>query len=271
MGVHIDHQGFESARCGFQQERGIDRELPGRAQIDMDQPEHRKSSGDLRLHPGEGDPGACRASHRHGAAPDESRIAFLDPERTADGILREPELPTVLVHQRNAGIDVHAASQRGRGCREEWRMRRARSVATVDFRARVYVRTSADEWIEVTRRGAESASVRASGTSEAALVTSARVTAGSYDRVRVRFEEVNANVTSFRIGVGTLLSGSFHVSSEGGHAGTVEREGSFEIRGGSSARLLIDLNSGAWLSRANTQTRAVSRADFESAVRLRVE
>jgi hypothetical protein len=147
----------------------------------------------------------------------------------------------------------------------------AGAEGTVDFRARVYVRTSAGEWIEVTRRGAESASVRASGTGEAALVTSARVAAGSYDRVRVRFEEVNANVTSFRVGVGTLLSGSFHVSSEGGHAATVERDGSFEIRGGSSARLLIDLNSGAWLSRANAQTRAVSRADFESAVRLRVE
>jgi hypothetical protein len=142
---------------------------------------------------------------------------------------------------------------------------------TVDFRARVYVRTTAGEWIEVTKRGAESARVQASGTSQAALVTSARVAAGSYDRVRVRFEEVNANVTSLRIGVGTLLTGSFHVQAEGGHAGTVERDGSFEIRGGSSARLLIDLNSGAWLSRANTQTRAVSRADFESAVHLRVE
>jgi hypothetical protein len=142
---------------------------------------------------------------------------------------------------------------------------------TVDFRARVFVRTTAGEWVEVTRRGAESASVQASGTGQAALVTSARVAAGSYNRVRVRFEEVNANVTSFRIGFGTLLTGSFHVQSEGGHAGTVERDGSFEIRGGSSSRLLIDLNSGAWLSRANTQTRAVSRADFESAVRLRVE
>jgi hypothetical protein len=135
----------------------------------------------------------------------------------------------------------------------------------------VFVRSTAGEWIEITRRGAESARVQASGTSRAALVTSARVAAGSYDRMRVRFEEVNADVTSLRLGVGTMLTGSFHVQSEGGHAGTVERDGSFEVSGGSSSSLVIDLNSGAWLSRANAETRAVSRADFESAVRLRVE
>jgi hypothetical protein len=142
---------------------------------------------------------------------------------------------------------------------------------TLRFRARVYVRSSAGEWIEVTRRGAESATVKASGTGEAVVIATARVAAGSYDRVRVRFEEVEAEVTSFRFGLGSLLSGSFRVESDGSQAATVESAAPFEVRAGSSARLVMDLNSSAWLQRADTQTRTVSRADFENAVRLRVE
>lgn len=142
---------------------------------------------------------------------------------------------------------------------------------TVRIRARVYVRSEAGQWIEVTRRGAESATVRASGTGEAVVLGTARVAAGSYNRVRVRFEEVEANVVSFRIGVGPLLSGSFRVESQGSGGATVEREQAFEIHAGSSARLVMDLNSSAWLERANAQTRVVSRSDFEGAVRLRVE
>lgn len=139
---------------------------------------------------------------------------------------------------------------------------------TVTFQARLYVRTDAGSWLEVTPRSAQGATVDASGRSTSEVFASGRVAAGSYNRVRVVFERVEADVTGgITIGTG-LLTGRVQVDLGGGGEAVVERNVDVTVESGSSATLLVDLNSDAWLSSASSQTRTVSRASFESAVRV---
>lgn len=140
---------------------------------------------------------------------------------------------------------------------------------TVDVRARVYLLAEAGQWVEVTQGGAAEATVSASGSGGGAMLARARVDGRSYGRVRVVFERVEADVSGgVVVGVGSLLQGRVTVDLAGGGQAVVEREVDVTVRSGSSAELTIDLNSDAWLSRANAETRTVSRADFEAAVRV---
>jgi hypothetical protein len=141
----------------------------------------------------------------------------------------------------------------------------------IRFRVRVYARAEGGEWIELTRRGAEEARVQASGRAHAVAMSSAWMREGRYDRVRVEFEEVEATDVRVQLNLGTLLTGSLGVRREGGSAGRVEEPIGWTVRDGGAHRLLIDLNSSAWMRRADPQSRAVARADFESAVRVRAE
>jgi hypothetical protein len=141
---------------------------------------------------------------------------------------------------------------------------------TVEFRARVYVRSSvnASQWVEVTNQAAQRVRVDASGRQGATTFATAQVDAHSYNRVRVVFEEVKADVTGgIRIGTG-LLTGEIRVDLGGSGETVVERNIDVTLSEGTSATLVIDLNTDAWLSRADAQSRTVSRAEFESAVRL---
>lgn len=137
---------------------------------------------------------------------------------------------------------------------------------TVDFRARVYAQSSTGSWVELTRRAAERLVVDASGRGEAKVVTTAGVAAGSYNRVRVVFEEVKADVSGgIRIGAG-LLTGVVTVDLRSDSQVVVERSVNVDLSGGGSAQLLINLNADAWLSQASAQSHTVSEAAFESAV-----
>ncbi|HEX2095008.1 MAG TPA: DUF4382 domain-containing protein [Longimicrobiaceae bacterium] len=142
---------------------------------------------------------------------------------------------------------------------------------TVEFRARVWARTDAGEWVELTRRTVERVTVDASGRGEAKVFATTSVEAGGYNRVRVVFEEVQANVTGgIQIGLGGVLTGQVRVDLQSDSQVTVEREVDAEAEAGASTQLLIDLNSDAWLGSTNTQTRTVSEAQFQSAVRVLV-
>lgn len=139
---------------------------------------------------------------------------------------------------------------------------------TVDFRARVYVRTDGGSWLELTQRAARQATVDAAGRTEAELVGSARVEATHYDRVRVVFEDVDADVRGgIVIGAG-LLTGAVTVDLRGDRQVVVERSVDVDVSAGGSARLLVDLNADAWLNQASAQSRTVSETAFESAVRV---
>lgn len=144
-----------------------------------------------------------------------------------------------------------------------------RVEGTVHFRARVYVRAETGQWVEVTKRAADSTSVQLSDSTRAKTFVTARINAGTYDRVRVEFEEVRADVQSgLRVSLGSLLTGTVRVDLGGDGKATVEREVPVTVRGDASTQLVIDLNSGAWLTSADSQTRAASETSFQSSVRV---
>jgi len=137
---------------------------------------------------------------------------------------------------------------------------------TVEFRARVFVRSSTSGWVELTQGAAKRAVVDASGRGSATAFTTAGVAATSYNRVRVEFEEVKANVTgSIQVGTG-FLTGEVRVDLAGDNRTVVERSVDVSLSSGSRAELLINLNADAWMNQASAQSRTVSEAAFQSAV-----
>lgn len=162
--------------------------------------------------------------------------------------------------------DTPASASRAGGEAPAFSQALGQAEGTVDFRARVYVRSDAGAWVELTQEAAERVVVDAAGRTEATVVGSARVGATHYGRVRVVFEEVDANVTGgLRIGAG-ILTGAVTVDLRGDDQVVVERDVDVDVAAGGSARLLIDLNADAWLDQASAQSRTVSEAAFESAV-----
>ena len=143
---------------------------------------------------------------------------------------------------------------------------------TIDFRARVYVQSSTSGWVELTNQAASAASVSASGHGEAVAFASSRVQAGSYSRVRVVFEDVDANVSGgLQLSTGALLTGSVSVNLESDGQVVVEREVNVSARTGAATRLVLNLNADAWLNSANAQTRTVAESEFRNAVRITAE
>lgn len=139
---------------------------------------------------------------------------------------------------------------------------------TVDFRARVYVQTQAGGWVELTGGAAQEAVVDASGRAGSVVFASSNVQADSYTRVRVVFEQVQANVSgSLQVSTG-LLSGSVNVDMQGDGNVTVERTISTSVNAGATGHLLIDLNSDTWLNQASASAHTVSEAAFASAVQV---
>lgn len=139
---------------------------------------------------------------------------------------------------------------------------------TIDFRARVYVQSGTSGWVELTERAASTASVAASGHGEAVAFASSRVRAGSYNRVRVVFEAVNANISGgVQLSTG-LLTGTVSVNLESDGQVVVEREVNVSASSGATTRLVLNLNANAWLNRANAQTRTVAESEFRNAVQV---
>lgn len=140
---------------------------------------------------------------------------------------------------------------------------------TIDFRARVYVQSSTSGWVELTNQAASTASVAASGHGEAVAFASSRVQAGSYNRVRVVFEDVDANISGgVQISTGGLLTGSISVNLESDGQVVVEREVNVTASSGATTQLVLNLNADAWLSRASATTRTVAEAEFRNAVQI---
>lgn len=146
-------------------------------------------------------------------------------------------------------------------------MGQSEAEGEVEFAARAWVRTEGGDWLEVTPGAAGAAVVRASSGAAAEVFARAELPEGRYDRARVTFERVEANVTrGITIGVGNVIEG--RVSVEVGGGATVERSVEVEIATHGTTRVLLDLNAGSWLSRADAEARTVGRADFESAVAI---
>lgn len=139
---------------------------------------------------------------------------------------------------------------------------------SIRFQARVYARSSAGAWTELTDGAAQQTTVDASGRGEAVTFASARVDAGSYTRVRVVFREVSTDLSgSLTVSTG-LLTGRVTVDLGSDNEVVVEREVNIAASAGATTRLLVNLNADAWLGSASAQTRTASEAAFASAVRI---
>ena len=94
------------------------------------------------------------------------------------------------------------------------------------------------------------------------------IEAESYNRVRVVFQDVDANLSSgIQVGTG-FLTGNVSVNLESDGQVVVEREVNVSASTGAASRIVINLNADAWLNSANAQTRTVSETEFRNAVRI---
>ncbi|HEX8244423.1 MAG TPA: hypothetical protein VF541_13035 [Longimicrobium sp.] len=166
------------------------------------------------------------------------------------------------------GDDNGAAAAKAPSASRAPRFATTTASGTVDFRARVYVQTQAGGWLELTGNAAQHAVVDASGRAGAVVLATSRVEAGTYARVRVVFEEVNASLSSSLTVSTGLLSGSVSVDTQGDGNVTVERQVAVTASAGATSRLLINLNSDVWLNQASATTHTVSDAAFASAVQV---
>ena len=141
----------------------------------------------------------------------------------------------------------------------------AAAQGTIAFDARVSL-ASANR-AEAVNRTPASTSVRIDGRDTVRLTTG-EVPLGSYDRVRIVFTRVEADVTSGLVIGGVTFTGRATVSIAPGDSIVVERPVSL---GGQNddVRLLVDLDASAWLTSTNFVTRLVPAAAFQGAVKVR--
>ena len=135
---------------------------------------------------------------------------------------------------------------------------------SLEVRARVWVRSEAGQWVEVTRGAAEQ-TVEASGDDGFRVLARSEIEAESYNRVRVEFERVRGDLSgSALLGLG---GGSAAVTLDVGGDGrvTIEREIRFAASASSTTRLDIDLNAPAWAGESDGAG-MVAEGAFASAV-----
>ncbi len=166
------------------------------------------------------------------------------------------------------GDDGGAAASRAPADGGAPRFAQTTAQGTVDFRARVYVQSQTDGWVELTNGTASAVQVDASGAGGARVFSTSRVNAGSYARVRVVFQDVRANLSSgLQVSTG-LLTGQVQVDAESDAQVVVERQVAAGVSTGGTTRLLVNLNTDVWMNRASATTRTVSESEFASAVQV---
>lgn len=167
--------------------------------------------------------------------------------------------------QGDGGTRQRSASDSPSADQSGWAMGEA--SGTVEVRARVFIQGSGGAWVPLTD-GAAQQTVEASGSGEVKLLSTARVEAGTYRRVRVEFERVEADLRSGVLIQSGLLTGVVRVDAGGDGEVVVEREVEITARSGTATRVEIDLNASQWLRRADASARTVAEAEFRSAVAI---
>lgn len=103
-------------------------------------------------------------------------------------------------------------------------------------------------------------------------LTSGKVSRASYDRVRIVFTRVEADVTSGLVIGGVTITGRVGVAIAPRDSIVVERPVSLGGQG-DDVRLLVDLDAHAWLASTSVVARIVMRivpaAAFQNAVKVR--
>lgn len=141
----------------------------------------------------------------------------------------------------------------------------AAAQGTITFDARVSLLSS--NRVEEVNRAPASTSVRIEGRDTVRL-TGGEVRQGSYDRVRIVFTRVEADVASGLVICGVSITGRVAVAIAPADSIVVERPVSLGDED-DDVRLLVDLDASAWLASTNVVTRIVPAAAFQSAVKVR--
>lgn len=158
---------------------------------------------------------------------------------------------------------------RAAGAEDGSAQQRVGTSGEIELQSRVFLRSSAGRWIELTDGSAQQTVGLLPG-AEARTIATAQLVADHYTRVRVEFERVRASGGALlEVGVGPL-QGEVSVGLGTDGVVRVEREVAVQVESGASHELHIDLNAGHWLSRVNASSGLVAAADFESAVTIAI-
>ena len=141
---------------------------------------------------------------------------------------------------------------------------------SVDVRARVLVQAVGGEWRDASG-GTATQQLRIDGSDGLKLFARTGIEADEYVRVRVEFEAIEADVESGLWAEFGELTGEVGVDLGTDGKVIVEREIHFEARANSRTRIRVALNAAEWLERVSLGARAVSEADFRSAVAIQVD
>lgn len=186
-------------------------------------------------------------------------------------VLTAPEAGTGVVQAAAIGDRSNGGVQSSRSPAQTLLLRNAQGEVdgTVRFRATVEVQSQTGAWVELAQQATGQVQVETSSQGEARVFAQQRADAASYTRARVTFTEVEADVRGgLEIGLGGLLSGLISVRLGSDGKVVVEQPVELKVEAGTMATLLVDLNAGTWLQRADAEARAVSETEFQSAVRL---
>lgn len=95
----------------------------------------------------------------------------------------------------------------------------------------------------------------------------ASVPVGTYARVRVTMRQASTVVLSGSILGGVTVSGNISITMNGGSDVVIEKEITpFRVEASTQTQISMDLNSEAWMTAETAQSRAVSKAQIESAM-----
>lgn len=140
-------------------------------------------------------------------------------------------------------------------------------AGSVEFTAAVALLRAGSGGEEVLTGGATTRV--ALGGADSARVALRDVPAGTYDRVRVSFSRVTADVAGGLVIGGVSVTGTVNVALAPQPL-VVERPLSVVVREGERRRVTIDLRGAAWLGATNPATRLVPAAAFRDAVAVGV-
>jgi len=193
----------------------------------------------------------------------------VEVEVIADSVRNErAQTPLSSFEPAPGGEVARSRAQAEERAREGATRRLDPIVGSLTLRARVEIRQRTGEWLEVTGGPQEVAlSLDGSGT---AIIARNTLPTGDYDRARVEFGRVEAEVIRGLRVNGDTISGKIPVERAGGGRILLERPIRMEVTERGRAGLLVEMRAPRWLLRVDRLRRIVDRRDFLDLVRIRV-
>lgn len=140
---------------------------------------------------------------------------------------------------------------------------------TLTGTAEAYLSADGEAWEDITDEDALELRLQSE---DSAAVGGGQVPGGSYNRLRLVLRDAAATVRA-GVDLGGLVLDADVVLELGADGELVVEKivPSLELGSGGAVRLIVDLNSSGWLTRDNAEQGAVSEAEVEASMRVRVE